>query len=122
MEHVLKSEGGPQIEIMSCEFKGDLLMMRLASSACAETLNKLVNGIASPWKGAKLEVVRKRDIPRLIKATVYIKGWGSRFTSDLILNILGHQNNGLNGERWEVFHREKDSGGPSLWWAWTISP
>lgn len=114
VEHVLSSDGGPQIEIMSCEFKGDLLMMTMASSACAETLKMLVDKIPSPWEGAKLQLVRKRDIPKLIKTTVYIKGWGSRFASDRILGILGHQNKGLQVKRWEVFHREEDSEGTLL--------
>lgn len=114
MEHVLSSDGGPQIQIMSCEFKGDLLMMTMASSACAETLKMLVDKIPSPWEGAKLQLVRKRDIPKLVKTTVYIKGWGSRFTSDRILGVLGHQNKGLHVKRWEVFHREEDSDGTLL--------
>lgn len=114
VEHVLGSDNALPIKIMSCEFKGDMLMMRLASSECIDILKELVDSIPSPWDGAKLKLVRKMDIPQLTKATVYIKGWGSKYTSKRILGLFGHQNKGLEVEKWEVFHREEDPEGTLL--------
>lgn len=114
LEHVLNAEDGPPIEIMSCEFKGDILMMKLASPACLETLKDLINGIPPPWEGATLKLLRRKDIPQLIKATVYVKGWGSKFTTERMLGVFGQQNKGLHVANWEVFHREEDSEGTLL--------
>lgn len=114
VEHALDNDEGPPIQIMSCEFKGDILRMKLASPACIDTLTELVDSIPSPWEGAKLKLVRMRDIPQLIKATVYVKGWGSSFTTERMLKLFGQQNKGLDVKRWEVFHRESDSDGTLL--------
>lgn len=116
LEHILDPDGRPPVElgIMSCEFKGDVMLIRLASSACAETLKELVESIPTPWNGAKLGLVRKRDIPKLHKATVYIKGWGSQLTTDRLLSVFGRQNKDLFVDKWQVFHRKDDHEGTLL--------
>lgn len=86
-------------------------MMRLTSGACAATLTELVEKINSPWDGAKLKLVEKKNIPKLTKATFYVKGWGCKFTSKRILDIIGNQNKGLEVDKWEIFHREEDQNG-----------
>lgn len=114
MEHVLESGEGPPIEIMSCGFRRGVLMLQLASQPCAGTLRKLVDDIPAPWDGASLALVRAKDIPTLTKASIYIKGWGSKFASDAMLKIIGKQNAGLAVGKWEVFHREEGQDGTLL--------
>lgn len=67
IEYVLESENGSSVHIMSCGYKGDMLLIQLATNAYCKTLKKLVEGIKIPWKGRKL-------FPRLfIKASFYLK-------------------------------------------------
>lgn len=114
MEHIMEAEGGPPIEIENSGFIGEILTLQLASQNCVETLKMIVDGISVPWEGGKLALVKKSNIPKLSKVTMFIKGWGSKFTSDAILKVIGKQNAGLAVEKWVVFHREEGQEGTLL--------
>ncbi|XP_059226979.1 uncharacterized protein LOC131998552 [Stomoxys calcitrans] len=101
-EHVWNSVESPPIQMMSCEFRGDIFTLRFASAECIDTVKQLVRGIHAPWEGAKLDQMRKMDS---------IKGWGSKFATERMLGFLGKQNEGLVAEKWEVFHREEKEEG-----------
>lgn len=112
-DYILETANRPPIEIISCEFERSVLMLKIASQQCIEVLTKLVDGIPPPWTGCKLELVKKKNIPALTKTSLFIKGWGSKYSSERIFQILGRQNAKLAVEKWEVFHR-KDSPEGSL--------
>lgn len=112
-DYILETANRPPIEIISCEFERGVLMLKIASQQCIEVLTKLVDGIPPPWTGCKLELVKKKNIPALTKTSLFIKGWGSKYSSERIFQILGRQNAKLAVEKWEVFHR-KDSPEGSL--------
>lgn len=114
VDYAIASKGKQPIESVSSEFVRGVMIMRLASHQCAGTLKNLVESIPPPWDGAKLGLVKKRDLPELVKSTIYIKGWGSKLANERILEILGSQNAKLAVEKWEVFHRKEDPEGTLL--------
>lgn len=112
MEHVLdKGDECDEIQILSCSYARGILMLQLASNKCVSTLARLVKDVPTPWEGGKLDLVRKRDIPELTKASFFLKGWGSKLPPRKVLDVLGNQNKGLQTGKWEIFHREENQGG-----------
>lgn len=112
MDYILEAdEDATKIQVNSYNFTMDVLMLQLASKTGIDILRKLVEEIPAPWEGAKLALVNRADIPSLTKSSVFIKGWGSKFSAEQVLKVLGKQNRGLVVEKWEIFHREETQTG-----------
>ncbi|XP_061400026.1 uncharacterized protein LOC133335742 [Musca vetustissima] len=60
----------------------------------------------------KLKLVRKKDIPQLQKATVFVRG--SDIDKERMLEVFSLQNKTLHVMEWEVFHGEEKEDGTLL--------
>lgn len=97
---------------MNCRLRGNITWIDFILYLKVEVLGKLVKGIPFPWEGTKLRLVRKEDVPGVIKATFFIQGWSSKFDWNTMLEVSGLQNKTLNVKTWEVSHwkdREHDT-------------
>lgn len=56
-------------------------------------------GNLTPWKGAKLRVMRPEDLPKRVKILIYTKAGK---TAQEILAVLGKQNCNLNTKGWTI--------------------
>lgn len=71
-------EGDDPISIISSGIKKDKIFFQLATHANIANLKKIIGKI----KPGNLNLVRKREIPRLTKPTVYIRAFDSKFETE----------------------------------------
>ncbi|XP_073814727.1 uncharacterized protein [Musca autumnalis] len=104
--------GGDPIQIISSGVKGDVMVFQFAQHANVAALKDIISSIIR--ENGKLKLVRKDQIPQLTKTSVFVRGWGSKFETERMLEVFGHQNKDLDVKRWEVFHREEQEDGTLL--------
>jgi Domain of unknown function (DUF4780) len=68
----------------------------------------LVGQMQTPWAGAKLEVMRSEDLPRLFRCSVWVPGIIEEPVK--VLKRLGLQHKQLRTRLWKVYHRDEKAG------------
>ncbi|XP_073837594.1 uncharacterized protein isoform X1 [Musca autumnalis] len=112
LDHIMI--GGDPIQIISSGVKGDVMVFQFAQHANVAALKDIISSIIPPWENGKLKLVRKDQIPQLTKTSVFVRGWGSKFEMERMLEVFGRQNKDLDVKRSEVFHREEQEDGTLL--------
>ncbi|XP_058982878.1 uncharacterized protein LOC131804283 [Musca domestica] len=112
LDHIMES--GDSIRIASSGMKNNKIFFKLPAHANTAALKGIIEKIKPPWENGSLELVRWNEIPRLTKTTVYVRGFGSKFGKERMLEVFGMQNKTLDVKRWEVFHREQKEDGTLL--------
>lgn len=105
------AEGQQPPRFSGVYFRGGFLLASCADQATKEWLERMVEKCV-PWEGAKLSVCDAKDIPKPIRALVWIPGPIQE--PEKTLRRLRVQNPGLQTSTWTVVDRKPDPKGQQL--------
>ncbi|GJQ67895.1 hypothetical protein Trydic_g16655 [Trypoxylus dichotomus] len=94
-----RNVGGPEPKFSDDRHRAGMLSAACVDAGTCSWLADVVRNCA-PWDGAKLKLVREDDLPKPIKALVWIPG--PQMESDQILHRLKVQNQKLPMSSWRV--------------------
>ncbi|KAJ3664979.1 hypothetical protein Zmor_000506 [Zophobas morio] len=86
------------------KYTGEILRITCEDELSLKWLQQTVRSLTPLWEGAQLNVVPLADLPRLVRATLWIPG--PPVDAGVVLRRLEGQNQWANVKKWLLFHRE----------------
>ncbi|XP_031329836.1 uncharacterized protein LOC116160842 [Photinus pyralis] len=103
--------GAVSPKFTECRHRGGALLITCADQASVDWLRSELGSVA-PWEGAKLRFVEAKNLPKPIRAHVWIPG--AQVEPEKILKRIEIQNAGVTTSNWRVVDRKEDPKGQTL--------
>ncbi|KAJ3666215.1 hypothetical protein Zmor_001668 [Zophobas morio] len=86
------------------KYTGEVLRITCEDELSLKWLQQTVRSLTPLWEGAQLNVVPLAELPRLVRATLWIPG--PPVDAGVVLRRLEGQNQWAHVKKWLLFHRE----------------